>query len=260
MKNVAETSNNKFGSLEHAPFQAQNMFSLKVVRQLLLMALTVAIIFLGWSVETFAAPPQNCDSSIDLARAASLGCVSYKIRGMGTSEKAHIEIRNHLNISVQIEIEPGTELVPSQGGVQRLAVTRGYKINIHGHAHNEEEVVVARDIDVACLDISLDAPSRENDKWTVKRQQQVQDFLTCLDDGIQEAKKASSSLASQLSDMRPFLVQLAVWQARGASRQQWIDFFVKYQKMKQADAAQVIDGLKPLLDGIVGQCGSLLNI
>lgn len=220
----------------------------------------IMILWLVSSVMALPSPPQNTQGPIELTQALSLGYVSYTVRGMNTSGTVHLEIRNHMEFLVNIEIEEGTELVPSEGGVQRMAVTRDYRISAHGHYHNQPEVVEVRDIDVACLDISRDAPSSTNTSWSVRRPQSIRDFLACLDKGIQQVKESSPELGSQLSQMRPFLVQMALWQARGATRRQWIDFFVKYHGMTRPQAAQIIDQLKPLLDGIVSECGSLGNI
>jgi hypothetical protein len=223
-------------------------------------AAAIMILCLMSSAMALASPPQNTQGRIELTQALALGYVSYTVRGMNTSSTVHLEIRNHMEFIVNIEIEEGTELVPSEGDVQRMAVTRDYRISVHGHYHNQPELVEVRDIDVACLDITRDAPSSTNTSWTVRRPQAIRGFLTCLDNGLQRAKERSPQLASQLSQMRPFLVQMALWQARGATRGQWIDFFVKYQKMPRAQAAQIVDSLKPLLDAVVSECGSLGNI
>ena len=224
-------------------------------------ALGVALVIsMVGQLPAVAEPLPPAERTVEFTEAVSQGYISYRIWGSGSAATAHLEIRNHLEVSVEIEIEPGTELVPAEGDVQRLAVTREYKITIKGHVHNGQELVVVKDIDVACLDITLDAPAESNRTWRVRKQRQIHDFLECLDEGIRQAKEESPSSASQLTTLRPFLVQFGLWQARGTTRGQWIDFLVKYHKMTPQQAAEFIDKIKPLLDVIVAQCGSLPNI
>lgn len=194
-------------------------------------------------------------SPIELSQAVSQGDVSYTIRGMDNSGRVHFEIRNHREYIVTVEIEEGTELVPAEGDVQRMAVTKEYTITVHGHAHEEPEVVEVRDIDVACLDISREAPSTANRSWTLRRPAALRSFLSCLDSHLQDAADDSSD-----AEARPMLVQLGLWEARGATRAQWVDFFVTYWELPRDKAGQLIDGLKPLLDPVVQECGSLTSI
>jgi|GEM_PF-5430416 len=225
----------------------------RILTSILVFALTL----LSSLFSRLSAQPISVQNKIDLTEAASSDFISYSISGMGTSQKVRLKIVNHQSISVEVDIEPGTELVPAEDAVQRLAVTRRDKIIVRGHMHNEPEVVVAKEINVACLDISLDAPSEQNKTWSVETNEQIRDFLTCVDKSIKDASQASPELRSTLSTMRPTLIQMGLWQARGAKKQEWIDFFVKYQNMDSVEAEQAVDTLTPLLDGIVADCGSL---
>jgi len=55
-------------------------------------------------------------------------------------------------------------------------------------------------------------------------------------------------------------VNEGLWKARGASRQDMIDFWVHYQGMSRAQAQQMVAALNPILQAITAQCGSLNNM
>jgi hypothetical protein len=198
--------------------------------------------------------PQDEQTTVKLTDI--LGSPSYNVYVGGEDDSRHlnISIANKTSMSVVVEIEEGTVFEPSDSGIQRMAASRDYRVSVHGHVHNEIE------IDVDCLDIQKDPPAKGTKSWSVFKSQRVANFTSCLDDALDQLSKADPEHAKSLRQSRDGLLQLAIWQARGATRQQWIHFCVEWQKMSYQGAENWIDQLSPLLKAIVGHCGSLESL
>jgi hypothetical protein len=166
-----------------------------------------------------------------------------------------LRIRNNLTGTLELCVEVGTKLKPAEASVQQMVVVREVKITLKAKA--EDEVT----IEVNCLDISKDPPSESDVKWEIQDSAAARDFIACTNQILDTAMKAADSQQERdiFKALRPFLVQAALWQARGATRQKWIHFWVQYQGMSQERASQVADALTPLLSPIVQACGTLDN-
>jgi hypothetical protein len=174
--------------------------------------------------------------------------------GTGDSTEMNLRVKNELNVSLKVCVEVGTKLTPSGGGVQTMVVTRKAKLSIKAEA--EEEV----SLEVACLDISKDPPSQDDTSWTVEKPARLVEFLHCVNALLDEIKQQEPSQADLVEQARSGIVQLSLWQARGASRAEWIEFLVKYQGMTEQQAAERTDTLQPFLAEIVEHCGSLASL
>jgi hypothetical protein len=187
---------------------------------------------------------------IDLIRASSEGYVDFWVSGSRTSSSMSLRVKNRTERTWIVHIEVGYKLEPGSGDIQNMVVTK--EVHVSVEPHDEEKV----ELEVACLDISKEAPSERDTKWTARRSSALAEFLRCTNRFVDEATRQNSSY----EQLRQPLVQMALWKARGASRQQWIDFFVKYQKIPRGDAAKLADELSPALGELVGMCPRLSGV
>lgn len=227
-------------------------FALRRFISFLVLAVPLGVVA-GTPRPTFAGPRPS-ELCVDLLKASADGSVKFWMSGTGNSGEMNLRVKNELSVSLKVCVEVGTKLTPSEGDVQAMVVTREAKLSIKAEA--EEEV----SLEVACLDISKDPPSEENTSWRVEKPAKLVDFLKCVDGLLDDMKQQEPSQADLIDKARPGIVQLSLWQARGASRAEWIEFEVKYQGMTQQQAAQMTDALQPFLKEIVKHCGSLASL
>jgi hypothetical protein len=141
-----------------------------------------------------------------------------------------------------VEIEVGTKLEPGNESVQSMVVTREVKVEVHPHDVQRVEV------QVACLDISKDPPAATDLSWNVQISPQLAAFIAC----------ANRLALSEKPSYRPYFVQYSLWQARGATKQQWVDLLTHYPPpMSQADAEEQADHFAQDFGEVVRQCPSI---
>ena len=181
--------------------------------------------------------------TMGLIEARSSGYVSYQLNGTGSSDTMDIAIRNKTDTVYVVEIKEGTLLEPRAGDVQNMVVTKTLEVTIHPHE------VETTELDVSCLDISKEAPSPSDIYWTASSSARLLDFLNCVESGVPTGDSRRSSV-----------VQLALWKARGATEDQMVAFFVRYQHVTNAKARTIVQRLYPLLGALESQCGSLRDV
>lgn len=190
---------------------------------------------------------------VDFIDAASSGDVSYTLSGLGGSGQLKMGLRNKTERSWIVSIEVGTEFEPGDTSVQRMVATR--KIEVHLHPHEQTTL----ELEVNCLDISKPPPSQSNTSWTSRRSSRLAQFLRCANEGIDQAKRGTRE-AQLLEDARPLLIQFSLWSARGATRGEWIDFWVHYQHMPRQQAVELVNAFAPALEEITRSCQSLTSL
>ena len=227
----------------------------RLVVSLRVAPLVMALLTLAsgiWSPAAAASRPSEL--CVDLLKASSDGSVKFWVSGTGDSREMTLRVKNELTVALKICVEVGTRLKPKEGSVQAMVVTKEVKITLKAEAEDEVS------LEVACLDITKDPPSRTNSSWTVGKPAKLVNFLDCVNRLLDEVKQQEPSHAGHIDAARQSLVQLSLWQARGATREDWIEFLVKYQSMSKEQATQQTDLLQPLLAEIVNQCGSLADL
>lgn len=205
--------------------------------------------FVILSGATMAVPPASCAQSIELTRAGSLGYVSYTWRGEDNSGEMRLTINNRTEREWIIHVEVGTKLEPANASAQSMTVTREVHVTVHPH---ERHVI---DVRVACLDISKDAPAVGDVVWAATVVPPLRDFISCTNRIIDdEARSAPQDARRSLRAMRPFIVQASLWRARGATMQQWINFFETYQHLSGDQAREMAAGADEAAGSVVQQC------
>jgi hypothetical protein len=195
------------------------------------------------------------EQCVDVVTATSNHSVTIWVHGTGDSSQMKLRLRNNLSAKLEICVEIGTELKPNEASVQKMVVVEEVKITLKAKA--EDEIT----LEVNCLDISKDAPSTNNVNWVIQNSDIIAKFIRCTN-GVLNATISSLNTQQEkdmIEGLRPFFIQAALWQARGATRQQWIDFWVHYQEVPPDKASQLADSLTPLLTQIVQTCGTLSN-
>jgi hypothetical protein len=175
-----------------------------------------------------------------LVEAHSNGYADYAWVGSGDNATMVVTITNKTERDWHATIELGTKLEPAGESVQAMVVTK--EIEVHLEPHDSQVV----EVHVACLDISKDPPAKTDTSWSLHVEPKLAAFIAC----------AEGLAPSDDPSMRPFFVQYSLWQARGATRQQWLDFVVHYSDspISQSDAEETADHNIERFGAIVSQC------
>lgn len=186
--------------------------------------------------------------------------ISYQLAGVepATSKKMTLEIRNKTERIWEVKIEAGTKLEPSDEHVQRMVLTKELHVHLEPHEHKSLE------IDVNCLDIGRETPSRSDSQWTVARSPKLTEFIKCANEGVDRMKQEDANSSQVLEKARFGLIQRAIWNARGATREDWIHFLQRYDKeyrdKSDEEAGAAIDKQLPWLEEITKDCQSLATL
>jgi hypothetical protein len=175
----------------------------------------------------------------------------YQLSGTGDSQTMKLQVTNRTNRTWLMHVEEGTKLEPSEAGVQSMVATR--EIHVTVHPHEEPQL----DLEVACLDISKAPPASSNNSWSVNASLSLRKFIACVNGVVDDLKTQDSDHASQYEQARRYVLQASLWKARGASKQDWINFYTEYQRMSEDEARQEIEALEPALNEITNKCPSL---
>lgn len=202
----------------------------------------------GTSPSTALSPPEP----IELVRGASSGYVDYAFTGMGNSGAMQVRVINKTEREWIVQIEVGTKLEPASGNAQSMVIAK--EIEVHLHPHDSHTV----EVEVNCLDISKPPPMTSDRNWSAQVSTRLAAFIACVNRTITaEADKAPSDQGEILRKAQPFILQVALWQARGATKDEWIDFFVHYHGMTQDRAQATADFFEQLGGAIVHECPSI---
>lgn len=235
--------------------QGHNWFRWHSLGKLFLL-FTIAIPLLSVRCQASAATPKaSPEQCVDLVSATSDHSVTIWLHGTGDSSHMKLRIRNNLTGKIELCVEVGTKLKPADASVQQMVVVEEVKITLRAKA--EDEVT----LQVNCLEISKDPPSESDVNWVIQDSAKTRDFIDCTNKILESAMSEANTQQEKdlVKALRPFFVQAALWHARGATRQQWIHFWVQYQGMSQNQASQIADSLGPLLRELVNACGTLGN-
>ena len=170
--------------------------------------------------------------SIGLVKGKEADYIDYAFSGTGDSSSMNVRVTNKTDREWSVDVEVGTKLEPAEGSVQQMVVTKEVHVKVHPHYSQTAEV------EVACLDISKDTPAANNDTWKATVSSQLAAFIECVRREDEQS------------------VQAALWYRRGATRQEWVDYFIKYQNMTQADAQQAADSVDTDIGALARRCGS----
>lgn len=221
-------------------------------------AVSVSLIAVMWTTGAFFhfSVPALAQSTqyAELAQVDSIDGLSYVLSGLGTSRLMKLTLRNSTTRLWIVHVEVGTKLEPKNGDIQEMAVTTDIRVTVHPHDETSVE------LDVACLDIADDAPPSGYREWRVRNPVLLRQFITCANTAVDAYKDRYPQDAARFEAARLNIVQFALWQARGASRPEMIDFFVKYQRFSREAAAKQVDAWQELLAPIGDVCPSLRDI
>jgi hypothetical protein len=203
-----------------------------------------------WSILA-ALPALASAQPIELVDGISSGQLGYSLVGEGSSTLMILRIENKTDTAWTIEIERGLKLEPSGSSAQTMVVTQEVQVKLEPHQHEELE------LHVDCLDISKPPPGRGDTTWSISKAPELAQFIHCTNGIVNDLKGRHPADAGALEKMRPNLLQMSVWGARGATRQEWVHFFVQWMHMQPDAAESQADQMAPVLESIVQLCGSL---
>jgi hypothetical protein len=186
---------------------------------------------------------------VTLDAAISGNDLTVELQGNGTSTNVILRVVNKTKDIWTLSVEEGATLTPSDGGVQSMVVTTEKRIELDHHEEKDAE------LEVACLDITKAAPAPSTTAWSVHPSPRLKEFIDCARTTIDRAVVDDSGLHGKESSM----LQAAVWQARGATTQQWVEFFVKYHDLSRDDAQQRAKQLEDFAASLVRACPSILT-
>ena len=190
--------------------------------------------------------------SIELLDARSAGYINFDWAGMRDSTKMKLHITNRTEREWLVQIEVGTKLEPAGGNAQSMVVTK--EVHVHMHPHDSQRI----EVEAACLDISKPPPDTTDTNWTARSVGSLKEFIACVNGIIDTlVDSAPADERTTLRNLRSSILQSALWRARGASRTDWIKFFVDYQGMTQEEAEEATDFTDEASGPIVDQCPSI---
>lgn len=187
--------------------------------------------------------PDNQPRSGGLVDATSSGDISYRLEGIdSTSMKFNVQNKSERVWEVTIEV--GTKLEPDDSDVQRMVVTKEVEVHIEPHDHETIEV------EASCLDISKAAPAEGDKKWQIKKSETLAQFIKCANNAIDNTESEAE---------RANIIQLSIWQARGATHDQSIHFWTD-NGLSPDEAEQRISEYESRIGRVISRCGSLTSI
>jgi hypothetical protein len=203
------------------------------------------------SPEAKAEAPSEPQSTglAELADASAQDGLGYVLSGTGDSGVMNLRLTNHTNRVWQVHIEKGLKLEPSDAGVQNMTVTK--EVHVTLHSHEEQEL----DLEVACLDIAKATPAPTDISWTIQQSASLAQFIACVNGLVDEQKAKNPQDSEQYESRRKDLLQASLWKARGATRQDWVEYYTKYHPtMSEEKVQQAVDAREPGLNEIVNSC------
>ncbi len=190
--------------------------------------------------------------TVELLQGHSLGYIDYSWTGTGGSTSMRLTIMNRTERVWIVHIQRGLRLEPGRAGVQSMTVTEEMQVSVHPHDRQSVEV------HVSCLDISYRPPSSTDVTWRTTASTQLRDFMSCTNGLVDDAKAgAPPDETMMLEGLRPVVVQFALWKARGATTQQWIDFLTHYQGIAEPQAQQLAQMFDQAFGELVRRCPSV---
>ena len=192
----------------------------------------------------------NPDSivQIDFSEAIKEEKIQYSLMGEGNSTSLQIKIKSTVNFSLEIEIKAGTYFKPQNANIQRMVVIKKTEINLKPKAEIELE------IEVSCMDIEKDVPSKSSVDWSINFSEDLKQLIKCIDSGIDEAKAMDKNIASMLEQSRQLIKQLAIWRKEGATNEEFVEFYIKYQELDEEEARSLVNSLIPIVDELLKEC------
>lgn len=190
-----------------------------------------------------SSPTPEQPRSGDLDAASSSGDVAYELSGID-STRMSLSVRNKSERIWEVKIEVGTKLEPDSSDVQRMVVTKEVHVYLEPHDHPTVE------LEASCLDISKAAPSETDTAWQIKKSAALAQFINCANNAITDAKSAEE---------RADLIQFSIWQARGATHDQWVHFW-RDKGLSSDEAEETITEYEPRVTRVTSRCSSLTGI
>lgn len=186
--------------------------------------------------------------SANFVDATSSGDIDYALKGIGSgdSTKMSLELKNKTERIWEVKIEVGTKLEPNKGNIQQMVVTK--EVEVHLEPHEEETL----ELEVGCLEISKEAPSTSDTGWHLESSRSLAQFIKCANSAIDYLKGEGEATEEDRSG----LLQGALWTVRGATHDDWVEFYEKYQHATPEEAEQAIQEDESLLKTITTRCPS----
>lgn len=205
-----------------------------------------------WPLATAATPGPAAELGYaTLVSAVSTPGINIGISGLGNSGTMLGRVRNDTEEHWTFTVETGTKFEPKEGDVQSMVVTEELEVSVDKYETQEFS------IEVACLDISKAPPSPTDLQWTVSTSPQLAAFIGCANEYWDEKARSMGLSAEESEVLGTNGVQFGVWQARGASQDDWVHFYVEYGSMTESEARGEVEAIRPLLDELTARCHGL---
>ncbi len=183
----------------------------------------------------------------NLVEATSSGDIGYELAGVGNAATMNLTVRNKTERVWEVKIEVGTKIEPDDGDVQQMVVTKEIEVHLEPHDHKSLK------IEVSCLDISKAAPSNMDTSWRFESSKNLAQFIRCSNDVVDDLKAEGEVNEKN----RRGWIQFALWQARGATHDDWIEYYETYGPASPEQAEQLIEERKPTIKRITDRCPAL---
>jgi hypothetical protein len=173
--------------------------------------------------------------------------LTYQFVGDGRADLIQISFQNETDHTWSVKIKQGMRLEPDDSSVQSMVVTEDVDVEIEPH-----EETKPLQIRVACLDISLDAPQPQDTSWRLSESAALVKFIDCT--GYSRTTDAHN-------------LQLAIWFARGATHDDFVNLITKYGKdpttgavPTEQEVGNTINLLEEQVQPVAEKCGPLSTL
>lgn len=199
---------------------------------------------------TISPPPAQPVEFID---AVSKGTIQYALKPMGAFRRVVLRVTNKSESPLRVNVEVGTEFDSTDVDLQ-LVVFKKAQLDVQPRRESAVE------LEVASLDINKLPTTNVGTGWKVHKSARLTEFLECASDTLEKKKRSSATYANLLSGMDSFMFADAVWSARGASREDFMDFLLHRVRTPQSHADVDLAAFYPVTEEITRKCGSLKKL
>ena len=190
---------------------------------------------------------------VEFIAAVSQGTVEYTLQSMGSFSRVVLWLTNKSETPLQVNVEVGTEFEPAQIDMP-LVVFK--KANVLVQPRQRWMV----ELEVTSLDIHKLPSVDVGTAWQVHKSNRVAEFLQCASDTLEKKKKSNAAYEQMLSGLDSFMLQYSVWRARGAGREEFMDFWLHRVRSPQSHAETNDAAFSPVLEEIKRTCGELKSL
>jgi hypothetical protein len=191
--------------------------------------------------------------SVDFIDAVSQRTLEYTLKAIGQFSRVVLHLTNKSETALKVNVEVGTEFDPADSDLQ-LVVFNKAEVVVQPHARSMVE------LEATSLDIHNLPTVNVGTAWQIHKSARLAEFLRCAADTLEKKKQSSELHARFFRGMDHFVLRDSVWRARGATRDDFIDFDVNRVRSSRSNAELTFAAFNPVLEEIIRNCRPLKSL